>query len=44
MRSSNRTRLNVAIALAGATALPLGAAPGPLEELVVTAQKREQNL
>ncbi len=32
------------LALTGTSALPLAAAPGPLEELVVSAQKREQNL
>lgn len=44
MRPAHTTRIRWLLALAGATALPATAAPGPLEELLVTAQKREENL
>ncbi|NND68381.1 MAG: TonB-dependent receptor plug domain-containing protein, partial [Halioglobus sp.] len=44
MHPSTRVLAGIIAAVTGATALPLAAAPGPLEVLVVTAQKREENL
>ena len=44
MMSLRHTPLALAIALAGAVSLPAHAQQGGLEEIVVTAQKREQSL